>query len=132
MEECAHHGWRSSVHEKLVGAGPANRLRAYVHSSGGRFSCCPGRRKARGAEFPRWSGHGLCHRCGSEIREDEAVGESASLMQAKFRNSFARWFLGGRSFSSDITNRREAPSFRAVSSAQAVKDVSLTGHAFTR
>jgi hypothetical protein len=39
LEEHPHHRRRPSLHEALVGARPADRLRAHVHPPGGRFPC---------------------------------------------------------------------------------------------
>ena len=49
----SHHRWRSSVHEKLVGSRPADRLRAYIRPSGRRFPGRVGVREAGGADVPR-------------------------------------------------------------------------------
>src|ERR1700731_2644735 len=75
MEERSHHRWRSPVHEKLVGARVANRLRAHLHSPGSRFSS---RRRQEGTGSTHlcgWSGRRLCNRCGIEIRQNQAMGE---------------------------------------------------------
>src|SRR5678816_3925844 len=67
-------GWRSTLHEALVGAGAADRLRAHLHAPVRRL-----RRRARqgaepAADVPRRPGDGLRHRCSAAIGEDPAVG----------------------------------------------------------
>ena len=53
----AHHRQRSSLHEALVGAGPADRLRAHLRSPGRRLPRRPRHRQAGGADFPGRTRH---------------------------------------------------------------------------
>ena len=75
----SHYRWRPSLYEALVGAGFADRLRAYLHSPGGRFSGGLERRQDSGPQFPRRSGYGLCDRCGAAVGRERAVGEGGPL-----------------------------------------------------
>ena len=63
-----HHRRRPSLHEALVGARPADRLRAHLHPPGRRFPLGGRRRQERGADVPRRAAHRLRHRCRARNR----------------------------------------------------------------
>ena len=77
LEERARHRRRSSVHEALVGAGPADRLRAHLHASVRGFPRGARKRNSRRADIPQRSGDRSRHRRGAALCTDAAVGGSS-------------------------------------------------------
>ena len=69
-----HHRRRPPLHGALVGAGPADRLRALLRPPGRRLPDRPGVRRADHPHVPRGAGDRLRHRRGAEISEVGAVG----------------------------------------------------------
>ena len=69
------HRRRSALHEALVGARPADRLRAHVHPPVRRFRGGRGEGQEPAADVPRRAGDGPRHRRGPGVGEDAAVGE---------------------------------------------------------
>src|SRR5687767_8881840 len=76
MAQRAYHRQRSSLHEALVGAWPADRIRAFVHASIRRLSQRRGRRYICRPDVPRCIADRLRHRRGFEIGVDWTVGTS--------------------------------------------------------
>ena len=95
-KKCSHHGRRASVHEELVGARRANRVRAHLHSPGRRFSHRLGRREACGAELPRWFGYRLRHRCGSPQNPGNGRTSSPNSWPQNWYRSTNSMILGSR------------------------------------
>src|SRR5207248_9532543 len=75
LAQRAHHRWRSSVHEALVGARSADRIRAHVHPSVRRIPPGGGARQGAGADVPRRAGDRLRDRRGVEVGEERTMGE---------------------------------------------------------
>ena len=71
---------RPAVHEALVGAGVADRLRAHVRAPGGRLPRRPGQRQARVADVPRGPGDAARLRRGAGQRQERHVGGCEAMM----------------------------------------------------
>src|ERR1017187_9696055 len=69
-----YHRQRPPVHEALVGAGVADRLRAHVHSPGGGFPGRSGHKQTGWPDVPRWPGDGPGDRCGVEVGANRQLG----------------------------------------------------------
>lgn len=80
MAQRSHHRRRSSVHEALVGAGAANRIRTHLHSSIRRLPASGGRRQGMLADIQGRFGDRSRDRRGVEIREDPTVGGGIFLI----------------------------------------------------
>src|SRR5262245_3585679 len=79
MAEHSRDRWGSPVHEAVVGAGAADRLRAHVRAPGSGVSGRVGEGEAGGADVPRCASNAAGLRCGAEFGAKRAVGERAAI-----------------------------------------------------
>src|SRR5258708_5710541 len=76
MEKRTHYGPRTSLHGALVGSRFADRIRAHVHPSGGRFSCRSGGWKERCPDVSRCAANGLRDRRGARVGGKAELGKN--------------------------------------------------------
>src|SRR3954449_10553486 len=76
MAQPAHYRSRAPLYGELVGAGIADRVRAFLRASVRGFPDGGGAGKERGADVPRRSRHGRRHRRGARIGRKSKLGAS--------------------------------------------------------